>query len=93
MATVTQPDGATSGGSAQSGGASSPYPQGATTSYTYTPLGNVATATSPDGSADDYTYNEYDEATQVTLHTTSTSPANPMAGCTATGRAGRRRRL
>lgn len=82
VATVTKPDGATTGGSAQTGGAASPYPAGATTSYTYDPFGNVATMTDPDGNVYDYTYNEYNEQTQVTLHTTSSSQANPVANCT-----------
>jgi RHS repeat-associated protein len=81
VASVTQPGEATSGGSSQSGGASSANPNGATTGYTYNDAGQVATMVDPDGNEYDYAYNEYGEVTQVALQynstNQSTSPAPP----------------
>jgi RHS repeat-associated protein len=77
VASVTQPGGATSGGSAQSQSASSANPRGATTGYTYNDSGQVATMVDPDGNEHDYTYNEYGKMTQVTLTTNSTSLTAP----------------
>jgi RHS repeat-associated protein len=83
VATVTQPAGATTGGSSQSEGASSANPQGATTSYGYDGLGNVTDRTDPNGNEYRYTYNEYGEPAQETLYTSPTSQATPTANCTA----------
>jgi RHS repeat-associated protein len=83
VASVTGPAGATSGGSTQTGGASSANPQGATTGYTYDALGNVATMVDGDGNEYDYTYNEYNEVTQVTLHTPSTNQSSAASTCPA----------
>jgi RHS repeat-associated protein len=83
LATETDPGGATSGGSPQSQGASSAYPDGAATAYTYDPAGNVARMTDPDGNTYAYTYNEYNEVTQITLYTPSTSQSDPTATCTS----------
>jgi RHS repeat-associated protein len=83
VATMVQPAGATSGGGTQSQGASSPYPQGATTGYDYDPSGNVTSVTDPDGNVFRYSYNEYNEVTGVTLYTSATSQANPVANCTS----------
>jgi RHS repeat-associated protein len=77
VASVTDPAGATSGGSAPPQGASSANPAGATTGYTYDDSGNVATMVDADGNEYDYAYNEYNEVTQVTLNANSTSQSNP----------------
>src|SRR5450756_3204005 len=83
MATRTQPAGATPAGTSQPGGASSADPQGATTGYDYDAFGNVTIRTDPNGDEYRYTYNEYNEPTQVTLYTPSTSPSTPTANCSA----------
>ena len=83
MATATQPAGATAGGSAPPQGAASANPQGATTSYDYDGFGNVTQRTDPNGNVYRYSYNEYQEPTQVELYTASTSASAPTAGCTA----------
>jgi RHS repeat-associated protein len=83
VASVSGPAGATSGGSSQSGGASSANPDGTTTGYTYDAMGNVATMVDGDGNQYDYSYNEYNEVTQVSLHTGSTSQSSPSPACAA----------
>jgi RHS repeat-associated protein len=82
VASVTQPAGATTGGTSQSQGASSANPDGATTGYDYDAFGNVSQVTDPDGNEYRYTYNEYQEPTQETLYTTSTNEADSTATCT-----------
>ena len=79
-ASVTQPGGATSGGTAPSQGAPSADPQGATTGYSYNDSGLVSTMTDPNGNEYDYTYNEYGDLTQTTLTTNSTSQSLPGGG-------------
>lgn len=81
VATVTTPGGQTSGGTTQSDGASSAYPQGSTTSYDYDASGNVISKTDPDGNVYRYTYNEYDEVIQESLYTSASSETAPVASC------------
>jgi RHS repeat-associated protein len=81
LVSVTGPAGATTGGSAQSQGASSANPAGTTVGYTYDAAGNVATMVDGDGNQYDYTYNEYNEPTQVTLTSNSTSSSSSAATC------------
>jgi RHS repeat-associated protein len=83
VSSVTGPAGATSGGSAQSEGASSANPEGTTTGYTYDASGNIATMVDGDGNVYNYSYNEYNEVTQVSLHTGSTSQSSPSPACAA----------
>jgi RHS repeat-associated protein len=83
LASVTQPAGATSGGTSQTGGASSPYPLGATTSYLYDDLGNVTQVTQPNGTVYAYDYNEYNKPTDVKLYTGAGTEATPSATCAA----------
>jgi RHS repeat-associated protein len=83
VATVTQPAGATSGGSSQSGGAPSPDPDGATTGYDYDAFGNVTQVTDPNGNQYRYTYNEYNKKIQEILYTSSTNAASSAATCSA----------
>jgi RHS repeat-associated protein len=83
IATVTEPAGATTGGSSQSQGASSANPQGATTGYAYDTSGDVTSRTDPNGNVYRYSYNEYSEVTSQTLYTPSTSQSSPVAGCSA----------
>jgi RHS repeat-associated protein len=64
VASVTQPAGVTPAN-----------PQGATTGYTYDAFGNVASMTDPNGNVFDYTYNEYNELTEVMLDDPSASQA------------------
>lgn len=82
VVTVTQPAGATIGGS-QTEGASSADPQGATTGYDYDAFGNISTRIDPNGNEYRYTYNEYNQPAQVDLYTPSTSQSTPTANCTA----------
>jgi len=81
VASVTQPAGATTGGTSQPQGASSANPGGATTGYDYDAFGNVSQITDPDGNEYRYTYNEYQEPTEETLYTTSTNEADSTATC------------
>ena len=81
LASVTGPAGATTGGTAQSQGASSANPAGTTVGYTYDASGNVATMVDADGNQYDYAYNEYNVPTQVTLTSNSTNPSNSAATC------------
>ena len=83
VATQTEPAGATSGGTGQTGGASSANPGGATTAYDYDEFGNVSAKTDPNGNVYRYSYNEYQEATLVELYTSSTSASSQTASCTA----------
>jgi RHS repeat-associated protein len=80
VASVTQPGGATTGGSTQSEGASSANPAGATTGYSYNDSGLVSTMTDPNGNEYDYTYNEYGKLTQTTLTVNSTTLSVPGGG-------------
>jgi RHS repeat-associated protein len=80
VASVTQPGGATSGGTAPSQGAPSANPQGATTGYSYNDSGLVSAMTDPNGNEYDYTYNEYGDLTQTTLTVNSTSLTLPGGG-------------
>jgi RHS repeat-associated protein len=81
VATVTQPAGATTGGTSQSDGAASENPDGATTGYDYDAFGDVTQVTDPNGNQDRYAYNEYQEPTQETLYTPSTNEASAVADC------------
>jgi len=81
VSSVTGPAGATSGGSAQSEGASSANPAGTTTGYTYNASGNIASMVDGDGNIYNYSYNEYNDVTQVSLHTGSTSQSSPSPAC------------
>ena len=83
VAAVTQPAGATSGGSSQANGASSANPQGATTGYDYDPFGNVTQVTDPNGNQYRYTYNEYNEKAQAVLYTPNTNAASSAASCSS----------
>jgi len=83
VASVSGPGGVTSGGTSQSGGASSASPDGATTGYTYNSSGQVATMVDPDGNEYEYSYNEYAETTQVTLQYNATSESAPEPTCPA----------
>jgi len=80
--TVTQPAGATTGGTAQSEGAASANPQGATTAYDYDGFGNVTSMTDPDGNQYLYSYNEYNEVTQEALQLSQQDESNPSTTCT-----------
>jgi RHS repeat-associated protein len=55
-------------------------PAGATTAYNWDESGNLASKIDADGNEFDYTYNEYNKVTQVTLITNSTDQSNPDAG-------------
>jgi RHS repeat-associated protein len=84
MATQTQPAGATpAAASSPATGASSPDPEGATTGYEYDAFGNITKRIDPNGNEYRYSYNEYNERTQVLLYTPATSESTPMASCTA----------
>ena len=93
VATVTQPGGATTGGTAQSDGAPSANPDGATTGYTYDAFGNVTQVTDPNGNEYQYTYNEYSELTQETLLHPVHQRGVRSRGLRVPGRPGPRRRL
>ena len=82
VASVTQPAGATTGGTAQTGGAASANPAGATTGYDYDGFGNVTQVTDPNGNQYRYSYNEYQEPVQETLYTSSTNESTSSATCT-----------
>ena len=86
LATVTQPDGATSGGTAQ------PRARRARTRRGDHQLHlrrcrSRRHVINADGNSYDYTYNEYSKVTQVTLTSNSTSQASPagQAGVQAAG--------
>jgi RHS repeat-associated protein len=81
VATITQPAGATAGGTSQSQGASSANPGGATTGYGYDAFGNVTQVTDPNGNQYRYAYNEYQEPTQEILYTPSTNESSVVANC------------
>ena len=81
VATVTQPAGATTGGTAQSDGAASGNPDGATTGYDYDAFGDVTQVTDANGNQYRDAYNEYQEPTQETLYTPSTNEASAVADC------------
>ena len=83
VATVTQPAGATTGGTAQSDGAASANPGGATTAYDYDAFGNVTQRTDPNGNQIRSSYNEYNEPTQEILYTSDTNASSSVATCTA----------
>jgi RHS repeat-associated protein len=83
VATVTQPGGATTGGSTQTDGAASADPDGATTAYDYDAFGDVTQQTDPDGNEYRYQYNEYQEQVQEVLYTASANAANSTATCAA----------
>jgi len=83
LATQTQPAGATSGGTSQTGGANSPDPEGATTGYDYDAFGNISVQIDPNGNEYKYSYNEYNEQTQVLLYIPATSESSSTATCTA----------
>ena len=82
-ATVTQPAGATNGGTSQPQGAASADPDGATTGYDYDAFGNITQVTDPNGNQYRYAYNEYQEPTQETLYTPSTNASQAVADCAA----------
>lgn len=83
VAAVTQPAGATTGGTSQTGGAASANPQGATTGYDYDGFGNVTQVTDPNGNQYRYSYNEYQEPAQKILYTSPQNEADSTATCTA----------
>ena len=83
VASETQPGGATTGGTAQSQGAASANPQGATTGYEYDGFGNVSQVTDPNSNQYRFTYNEYQEQTSETLYTASQNESTSVATCTA----------
>jgi RHS repeat-associated protein len=83
VATVTQPAGATTGGSSQANGAASANPDGATTGYDYDAFGNVTQVIDPNGNQYRYTYNEYNEKTQEILYTPDTNAATSAATCSS----------
>jgi RHS repeat-associated protein len=82
VASVTQPAGATTGGTSQSQGATSANPDGATTGYGYDAFGNVNLVTDPNGNEYKYEYNEYQEPTQEMLYTPSTDESSQDGTCT-----------
>jgi YD repeat-containing protein len=83
VSAVTQPVGATTGGTAQADGAPSASPQGATTGYSYDGYGSITQVTDPNGNQFRYSYNEYREPTQETLYTASANEASSTATCTS----------
>jgi RHS repeat-associated protein len=80
VASVTGPGTPSTGGTPPPQGAASANPAGPTTGYTYNSSGQVAAMVDPDGNEYDYTYNEYNEVTQVTLTSNSTSLPAPGGG-------------
>jgi RHS repeat-associated protein len=80
VASVTGPGTPSAGGAPPPQGAASANPAGPTTGYTYNSSGQVATMVDPDGNEYDYAYNEYNEVTQVTLTSNSTSLPDPGGG-------------